>query len=530
MKAKYLLGMGVVTGAFSAVTLGAGCGGSTTPATGGAGGTTTATTSTHAVAVATSTGIGGAGGAGGAGAGAGGAPTTNTTKAAATTVTINGPALNGVAASATAPDYYTFMGTAGERLYIAANAVSIIDPAPATDETNILDTVVTLYDSTGTKVLAQDDDGYPRSNSDSALFVELPTTGQYYYTVESCTEAFGTACGTEAPTDFGYQTFVADVGKLNGTTEGKLKYTLTEFYAGTSQNGATASAVPITYTVTSDAVGIAAIDGDSFSATANTHVFSFTVPTTLTPTTGSRLRTEFWLQPIGTSNGDGSTANVTPWITDSTGTTILAQANQVNYKDGDNFTDGPLDLSVPVTAGSQYFLFVKDDNAAPTAGDYYFFVHTLDSGNPLQVAGGTNTSVATAQQLPVNKTQAGAYFIDGNITALAPTQYWYEVDPPSGYTGVSASCSSLRSGSGVQGFTMDLQAQVGATGTPASFVPTGTVKTETANADLALPVATATSALMVPAGTTNVFLVVSATGQSATVTDTSYQCDVVYSM
>jgi hypothetical protein len=526
MKAKHFLGMTIVTGAFSTALVGAGCGSSTngTGATGTGGTSTTATTTSSVSSVVTGTGGGGMGGSG-----SGGAPSTDTSKASATTVSINGAAVNGNTGSATTVDWYTFTGTAGERVYIAANAVTIVNPAPADDETNILDTVITLYDSTGSKVLAQDDDGYPRQNTDSALFAELPTTGTYYYTVDSCGQAFGPACTGETPSEFIYETFAADVGKLNGTTEGSLKYSIQEFYAGTTQDGTTAKAVPITYTVSSNEITpLPAIDGDSFTAAANTQVFSFTVPAALKPATGARLRTDFWLQPVGTDNGDGSTGNVTAWVTDSTGTTIIGQCDQKNYKDGDDETDGPVDLSVPVTAGSQYYLFVQDDNAAPASTDYYFFLHSLGSGNPVQITGDGNTSAATAQMLATTTDQPDSYFVDGDLTALAPTEFWYEVDPPSGVKSVFASCSSLRSGSGVQGFTMDLQAQVGASGTPASILPSGTTGVETATADLSVPIQTATSGLSIPTGTTKMFLVVSGTSQSATVTGTSYQCAVSY--
>ncbi len=536
MNTKHLLGFGIMTGALSAVALGAGCGSSSPATTGGTGGsagiggattttTTVSTTSSHSVTVTTTSGAGGAGGGSGAG-GTGGVPSDNTTAATATTVTVNGPAVSGQTPDQKTKDYYTFTATAGERLYIAANAVSLINPAPAANEDTIIDTVVTVFDSTMTKI-AQDDDGYPRQNTDSAVFFEAPTTGTYYYTVDDCNAEFPSGCATiGSVTDFAYQTFVADVDMLSGKVEGSLKYSITEAYAGTAQDGTTAKAVPIAYTVAKDAAGIVAVDGDSFTTAANTHVFSFTVPSTLTPASGSRLRTELWLQPSGIANGDGSIGQVTAWITDSTGTTILAQADQVNYRDGDNFTDGPLNLSVPVTTGSAYYLFVKDDKATPVSGDYYFFLHTIDSGNPLQVAGGGNTSAATAQALSM-ATTAGSYFVDGNITTVG-TKYWYEVDPPSGATTVFASCSSLRAGSGVQGLTMDLQAQVGAAGTPASIVPGTTVKTETATADLSIPVQTAAAGLTVAKGVTKMFLIVSATGQSATVTDTSYQCAVSY--
>ena len=221
--------------------------------------------------------------------------------------------------------------------------MTIVNPAPPANETDILDTVVTVYDANMNQI-AQDDDAYPRVNSDSQLFFEAPAAGMYYYTVDSCDTAVS-GCGemAAAVTDFRYQTFVADVNKLNHT----------EFYAGTMQDGTTAKAVPLTYVVTSNAASFINIDGDTFTA-GKPQVFSFTVPASLTPMAGSRLRTELWLQPVGTANGDGSTSSVTMWVTDMTGTKILAQADQKNYKDGDTFTDraarplGPRDVGLAV--------------------------------------------------------------------------------------------------------------------------------------------------------------------------------------
>src|SRR5262249_4131715 len=147
---------------------------------------------------------------------------------------------------------------------------------PASDEENIIDTVVTLYDS-NKNVIAQDDDAWPRLNTDSALFTVLPATGQYYFSVEDCSSAFGTNAGC-APvgqvTDFIYQVFVADVDKLNHP----------EVYAGTGQDGTTSKAVTVPYavqdTMTGD-YGFYILDGDAFDMNGSTHVFSFTVPASL---------------------------------------------------------------------------------------------------------------------------------------------------------------------------------------------------------------------------------------------------------
>jgi hypothetical protein len=447
-------------------------------------------------------------------AGDGPAPGKNTSFATALPVTVNaGAPTTGVAVDAKTNDYFSFTGKAGERVFIAANAVSLVKPPPPPTEHYIIDTVVTLYNSSHVEI-AQDNDADPRVSTDSALFVDLPADGTYYFAVGDCNASFTTGCAPAAEvTDFTYQTFVTDVDMLSAP----------EFYANpTTQTGATTNAVPISYEVTSGTSGVVTVDGDDFTA-APMQVFSFVPPAGITVGSG-RLRTELWLQPVGADNGDGSLSSVTAWITDSTGTTILAEADQSNYKDGNNPTDGPLDLSVPVTAGNTYYLFIQDDASSPAAGDYYFFVHTIEPGNPLQMTGGNNTSVATAQTLVP---QGNEYLVDGDIAMPAPTQYFYEVDPPTGTSTLFARCSSLRSGSGVQGLTLDLQSQVGA-GAPTSFIPSGTSVTETATADLSVPLQTASAGLAVPAGTSKVFLVVSATAQSATVVGTSYQCAVLY--
>ena len=61
-----------------------------------------------------------------------------------------------------------------------------------------------------------------------------------------------------------------------------------------------------------------------------------------------------------------SAANVTVWATDSTGTKIISQADQVNYPTtATAYT--PLEFSLPYTAGNQYYIFVKDDATPASA-------------------------------------------------------------------------------------------------------------------------------------------------------------------
>src|SRR5207302_9161992 len=93
--------------------------------------------------------------------------------------------------------------TSGDRLELFT-----LTAASTNNDGSVTDTVVTLWDPSQ-RAIAQDDDAWPRTSTDSQLFVNVPTTGEYYITVEDCISAFGgSRCTTATITDLHYTLYI----------------------------------------------------------------------------------------------------------------------------------------------------------------------------------------------------------------------------------------------------------------------------------------------------------------------------------
>lgn len=519
------LGLGLLVSGFL-LAMG-GCGSSSTPATTTGGGTTTGqgggTTSTTTSTSSTNTGTGGTGTGGGgtagggtAGGGTGGAggAAGNHDFASATPVDVNAQTATAAAlVDATTKDFYKFTGKAGDRLTFIVKAQGLVANNTGNDDT-IIDPVVTLWDSQQNQI-AQDDDAWPRFGRDPQLFTILPADGDYYVSIEDCGSAFGP--NNCAPPDgiltFDYELNVVTTDKLNAP----------EVWAGSSQDGTTAKAVPIAYAVPSGGTpggyGIYILDG-AFKAAGETHVFSFTPPkdTTVDPT--QRPHAELWVQPISSNNGDGSTANVNVWIVDSLDlATTIASVDQKNYSDGDSQTSAPIAMSVPVELEHEYFVFMQSEaSPAVPATDFYFAEHYVGGFyyGQLEANPDANDDLAKPETLttPANAT-AGAYFVDGDISKAGTDVDNYELTVPADANTVSLYCSAQRAGSGLRGFQATV---LGADG-----------KTILANATEVANAEMSASQKKVAVGTTKAFLQVSAATQDAAVAGTFYHCTVVFS-
>jgi hypothetical protein len=445
----------------------------------------------------------------------------------ATAITIDSQPTSGTLQDVMTPDYYSFTGKAGQRLAITATAHTANN---ATDET-ITDTVVTLYLPDMATVYAQDDDEWPRYSSDSQLFTELPMDGTYYYTVEDCNGAFGPVnCAPAANvTTFDYTTAVVDLTAAMAETTGVAQ-------------GSTAPAAP--YVVAQGATAgnwaFDVLDGD-FTELNGVQVISFTPPTTTAVTTGARMRAYFWLQPIGSMNGDGSKANVSLTVKDASGN-VVATADQANYKDGDNtMGDGPMTLTFPLfnmapqatpvaapsTLGQAYTLEIKNEAAAYAAStNYYFMEHAvggIDYGTPeVEFPGDhTNDTSATAEALTQPSAAVKALFADGDIvnTTGTPDVDWYSFSVPTGTSKFQFACDAARAGSGLQGFQASVLASNGTTSLSRlteSLPPVLDLENSTSGGTVSV------------AGNSKLFLRVSATGQDAVNTGTYYSCGIYF--
>jgi hypothetical protein len=527
MTSKHFVTLGLVVGGLSVLGVaGIGCGNSTATSTttAGTGGSTSSTTSSQASTTSSTSATTGTGGTMGGG---------NHTPDTANDIGVGAMATDATLQDPLTPDYYKFTGVKGDRMIITADAQRLISGSTNLNDPTVVDTVVTLLDSTQ-KVIAEDDDEFPRNSTDSQLFVELPASGDYYIKVEDCNSYAashpGVGCAPAGMiTTLDYQIFAA---KLNDTN------------AGTAQDGTAAKAVAVTYTGVTNMTGSyqeVVIDGN-FKSTTDKHVFTFTPPANLAMNADVRSRGVFWVQPPTTTDGDGSTANIKLWVTDDmAGTHVIASADQNNYHNGDDQVNGPLELSFPLDTAmlaKPYYLFVE--NTATTSkpdSDYYFILHTIDSPFFGQVelegvlASGINDTMATAQALKVPAMDVGAYFADAQL-GVAGDVDWFSMAVPALVTSSTMTmvapdhlefdCDVARAGSGLTGFTAQVLAADGttviATNGPEGLNPKVEMH-KGGDGMLALPASNA--------GKTT-FLKVSATGQDATNKGSYYHCNVFF--
>ena len=515
MTSKYfftlaLIGSGGALGALSA----AGCGGGGGTATGGS--ATTSKTLTHTTSSSTTSSSSGTGGTGSG----------NHDPANATPIMINGAATMGTLNDYKTPDFYSFTGKAGERIFIQVTPTNI-SPTSFTDPT-LIDPAIALIDSTQMNQLTYQSGSTPYSGQDAVLWVQLPADGTYYIQVDDCNGLFTNAypsngCPNDPKgvTDFSYTLALADTSKLNSP----------EVLAAMTQDGTTAKADAVVYKASKTAgTYIEATLGGDFKNATDTQVFKWIPPSDAKGAATGRPRADFYFQPITgampTQGGDLSDASAKAWITDMTGTTILAAANQTNYGP----MTLPLDLSIPYTPGSTYYVFVQNTQAAGSpAKDFYFITHTLNElidFAELEVAGmHTNDTSATAETLTAQGSAKTLFAVDGNISAPGsasmPDVDWFTFTVPAKVTMYGYQCDSARSGSGLGGFTLALFQSDGTTaiGTPA---------VETATADLyANP--SALPAAVTPG--TKMFAKLTAATQDASAmpnTGTQYRCYVFF--
>lgn len=406
-------------------------------------------------------------------------------------------------------DYFKFTGKAGDRIVIATSAQRL-DPSSDGDSNNIIDTVVTLFDGSK-KQIARNDDGWPRLGRDAALFTVLPADGEYFFTVEDCNSAFGAdMCAPEDGIDtLDYQVWVAHTDKL-----------VAKETTATKDNNGLDTAIPVVYGAKSQgSYPVSLLDG-IFTAESETHVFSFTPPADANVEAGQRMRAEFFVHGPESELGNGSDSKVKIYVT-TAGGDIYASADQANHGNAHNPESGLLNVSVPVTGGETYYLFIENaDGKAQSNGSFYFIQHAVGTWwyGPVEAEAETPASNDTAEDAEALSTPTGAtegtFFVDGNLTDGAADVDWFTVEAPAGTANAGIFCDVQRAGSGLRGFTAELYANDG--GEPGSKV---LAKTDAANKDFAV------SGAATPG---NYFVKLSAASVDASVAGDYYRCTIAF--
>lgn len=378
-------------------------------------------------------------------------------------------------------DYYSFTGTAGTWMIVSTEA------NPDDDDT-MLDTVITLYDSSMT-MIAENDDSVPRVSTDSELITRLPADGTYYVLVQEFSQWSGGTPEGENTAAFDYALSVAelnlDAAAVNVDAEG---------------GDDLASATALGYNAGS-AADFGIVVGD-FEDDSDVDVYSFTVSAT-------RVSSRFLMMPSGADGYGSTTAVGRMWITNADGTQIIARL-AVTESDTANVTS----IWPPLPAGD-YHLFVEASGAPGANGFYVLKTWLFNEDNPAEdpSTDDANDLPAGAQALTLEADMGDPTLRRGYVLALLSDadvdHFSFEV---MGTEQVNVYCGSATAGSGVMGLSA------------AVLDATGAMELRRANETATAAVAIEDLAVSAP-GTYLVRL--QKTGQSPEVTGAWVRCAVV---
>lgn len=342
-------------------------------------------------------------------------------------------------------DYFFFNGTAGDAILIGSDA------KPDGDEfaEGYVDLVVELYNEQE-QLIATNDDPFPRSSQDSSFYTVLPATGKYYLKVNDfCTWAGAGTCDDAYYDNLTDTAFVTYVIPLDPAEESNVA-------EAAEPNDTLANATVMEYAV-ADMPGqyYLSLAWGEYS-TGDTDAIRFTVPADLVFEADSRANASLLVPPPGV---DGSGSSVNPGIlsvSEAVSGNVIAQFD-MSARTADITARATLDF--PVTPGTEYLL---TNSEGPTAGGsgtpFYFVVHSVGTGNPVETQEIPNSLPATPEAL-AQAEGVDSYFIEGDLPT-ADVDYFRVAVLDETFT---VACGSLRSGSGATGFKVSVLESDGTT-------------------------------------------------------------------
>jgi hypothetical protein len=335
-------------------------------------------------------------------------------------------------------DFFKFEGKAGDLYLITASS----HPSGTDMDPGYIDTFIELYD-TNQKLLATNDDRYPRNNTDSEIVTVLPETGTYYVKLQEW------CISPTADANFCDQTYFDALLSFDYVI-GAIK-----LEPGPGQiiemepNNSNMTGTPIAYapTPTAGSYYLTVIEGTLPSAN-DVDWYSFQIPADLTVGAGTRAKTNL-LFPWGATTGNGSNLKIgMVEVVDPVTAAVIGAFDMTNEVEN-TFERG--EINTPVTPGKDYLLKVSYGGTQPSGGgDFYFVYQTLTSGNPLEVQEMANDMLATPEVLTLSAGTVGSYFVEGDIPVGDIDHFQINT---LGLPTLSVACSSQRAGSGVRGLT-----------------------------------------------------------------------------
>jgi hypothetical protein len=344
---------------------------------------------------------------------------TNDSFEGAETITTDGTAAMDAIEAPEDVDFFRFEGTAGQW-------VSINTTANPDDDPELVDTVVTLYDSTRTQI-AENDDRIPRGDTDSEIVIQLPDTGTYYVEVQE----FSTWMPAEPPAPEGRSAYTYELAVTTLTTGGAL-------FIDAEPGDDAATATNIMFGGMSS--NLAFVMG-GFSDASDVDVYRFTVPAAA----GGLLSVD--IMPHG-PDGYGSTrASGNVRVTDMAGTDVLARVEPRGMTQ--------LDFSPTLVPGSEYLLWVDAGGGTAGSNDHYVLKVFVGTENPPEneTVVGSNDSTAMATALTTEDDMGVLRaFVLGTLPS-GDTADVFSVDVPAGRQ-LNVFCGSQSVGSGLRGMSL----------------------------------------------------------------------------
>ena len=312
-------------------------------------------------------------------------------------------------------DYFRFEGEQGQWLIITTDG-------NADDDDDMVDTVITLYNSERTRV-AQNDD-YDDGEADSRIITRLPATDTYYVKVQDAQNmGVGAARGGR---DLIYTLKVRELATDNEQVN---------LSAETGNDEASAQALGW-----SERYHYAWIVG-GFDAVDDVDVFSFTIPTQ--DEAGDKRQFDMNIFKSSPS-GNGSTNRPgRVWVTDAEGAIVARRTPGVDF---DTFS--------PNLPAGDYKFWVEHPGGQSGTNDFYSFLVYRRSDNDPELQDETNGTIEGAE--PIVLAQNGtlnsffvlAHLPDGDVD-------YFKVDLAANQR-LTVVCRSRSAGSGI----VDLTASV----------------------------------------------------------------------
>ena len=313
-------------------------------------------------------------------------------------------------------DFFQFDGTAGQW-------VSISTEANPDDDPEMIDTVITLYDSSMTRI-AENDDAVPRVSTDSEIITRLPADGTYYVEVQEFSDWY-------------------DDPMLPAEGDPSFEYTLILFEISGDAPAVTLDAEGGDDLASAQALKFSMDFGlliGTFEDDTDVDVFSFSVAMT----TGLL---SIDLMPDSDLGYGSTTPAGRVWVTDSTGSTIIARVDQ---------SAGYQSISPSLPMGD-YLLWVSHPGGGAGTNDFYVAKVIQGMENPPEVTPDDNDTIATADtisQTMVEGTMQRSGFLLTHLSS--PTDVDYYSFTVMGTEQVTLVCGSGSEGAGVTGLLAEI--------------------------------------------------------------------------